>query len=144
MALSYYDGHTNIRNYSFRAPVCISYSIDFQPSTLQGCNRNPQNTSDHRMTSFFKFPRDRWLLSPIHHCNLRCTQSQTQTQTSHDVFPVSTNQNFGPPHTSLKSTEPLWSLNSESCGFESMGIVIISRSLVLGPGSLVRYNTIQW
>src|SRR5271154_818901 len=121
----------------------IPLIFNLQPRRVAVATHKILPTSDHRMTSFFKFPRDRWLLSPIHHCNLRCTQSQTQTQTSHDVFPVSTNQNFGPPHTSLKSTEPLWSLNSESCGFESMGIVIISRSLVLRPGSLVWYNTIQ-
>jgi len=54
---------------------------------------------------------------------------------------VSTNENFGPPHKSLKSTESVWSVNRESCGFESMGIVIISRSLVLGQGR--QYNTIQ-
>jgi len=145
VALSYYDGHTSICNYSFRAPVCISYSIDFQPSTSQGCSRNPPSKySWHQTIEWLHFSN-----SPeIDGCSPPFTTAisdalKARHEQVHDVFPVSTNQNFGPPHTSLKSTEPLWSLNGKSCSFESMGIVIISRSLVLVLGSLVRYNTIQ-
>src|ERR1700731_2584781 len=58
----------------------------------------------------------------------------------------STNENFSQPHKSLKLTESVCSMNRESYGFESMGIVIISRSLVLGQGrqySTIQYNTVR-
>jgi hypothetical protein len=43
---------------------------------------------------------------------------------------LSANDNFGPPHTSLKSTELAWSANRKTCAFENTGIGIILRSLV--------------
>src|SRR5271154_236160 len=57
----------------------IPLIFNLQPRRVAVATHKILPTSDHRMTSFFKFPRDRWLLSPIHHCNLRCTQSQTRT-----------------------------------------------------------------
>jgi hypothetical protein len=39
---------------------------------------------------------------------------------------ASANGNFGPPHTSRKSTERAWSVNGQNCDFESEGIAIIS------------------
>ena len=74
------------------------------------------------------------------------TNSEVSTGKCLMTYFVSTNENFGPPHKSLKSTESVWSVNRESYGFESIGIVIISRSLVLGQGrqySTIHYNTIR-
>jgi len=130
---------------------CISYSADFinlQPRMVVYRCAHPELTKYSRHQSIERLhlsnsteiegaalPNSTPLQSQMH-----SKPDTNRCPMSHDLFPVSANEKFGLPHRSLKSTEPVWSVNRKSCGFESIGIVFLSKKF--GPGSR-KSSTIQ-